>query len=357
MIVFREEGLRAQERDARRRGAELRGALRQRGGPLGPLDDALERAREDEAIDVAHVGGRSVGQLDGLGQIAALHEPARDGVRDLQRRVGALDGLEESRLRGGGAAGGRLKLAEQEARLDVGGLARERATERRLALGERAQSPGQRRVLHAAAQRLGRGALERAQRLERDGLRVFVGERRAGGAAQRLERGSAVVPRVREVRAREVALDAGRRLERALDLPGGVVETAEAHEQLSELGAHLGGVFVERQRALQLGGRVLPALLLLVEERARDVLVRLGAHGARHDDPVSDEPRDGPRPGRAARGDEHAEGRREPSSAGHRHKGMFPCFLGGFESRFVPTAASARARRARVSRGRMTSST
>ena len=39
------------------------------------------------------------------------------------------------------------------------------------------------------------------------------------------------------------------------------------------------------------------------------------------------------------------------------HSGMFPCFLGGLESRLLPIAASARTSLARVSRGRITSST
>jgi hypothetical protein len=39
------------------------------------------------------------------------------------------------------------------------------------------------------------------------------------------------------------------------------------------------------------------------------------------------------------------------------YSGMFPCFLGGFLSRLVFSAASARTSRARVSLGRMTSST
>ena len=41
----------------------------------------------------------------------------------------------------------------------------------------------------------------------------------------------------------------------------------------------------------------------------------------------------------------------------HRHNGMFPCFFGGFRSRFVSSPASAAISLARVWRGRITSST
>ena len=91
--------------------------------------------------------------------------------------------------------------------------------------------------------------------------------------------------RLGQVRLGQVADHRRRDGQRTGDLVGGVVATAEPDEQLRQLGPHLGRVGIERQHALELVGRLLPALFLFVEVRARHVLVGLGAHRARHHQP------------------------------------------------------------------------
>ena len=268
-------------------------------------------------------------------------------------------------------------------------------------LVERARRPRQHRQLHAPAQRLRRRAHQLARRLQRrrqvepghlrfgqlqvralHRLGVVVVERQHRRLAQRrdhLRAVGVVAVRVGEVRPGQVPLDRRRDLQRSRDLLGGVVEAADADEQLGQVGAHLGGVGIERQRALQLVGGFLPAFVLLEQHRARDVFVRLGADRARdHDAPLDDlrhrlrrrraatrkhDRRRGSAPTTRSRERSRASpggARRgrvwEPSQGSHPHNGMFPCFLGGLVSRLLPIAASARISLARVSRGRITSS-
>ena len=147
-----------------------------------------------------------------------------------------------------------------------------------------------------------------------DRLRVVAAERQRGGLAQRRDRPRAprlVRLRLGEVGLGEVPLHARPGLQRARHLLGRVVEPPQPDEQLRELRPHLRGVGIEGERALQLVGRLLPALLLLVELRPRHVLVSLGADRSREDDAPVHDLRDRRRRRRAPRRPRHEDAKHE----------------------------------------------
>ena len=136
---------RAQQRRARP-------ARRRAPGRLTTRSSALARAMPSRSL-AATFAVDAVSQLGDSEDVAARDEPARHGVGDLHRRVGALDGLEEGGLGVADPAHGGLQLAQQDARVDLGRLALEGGVERGLALVELAERPGERGVLQPAAQR------------------------------------------------------------------------------------------------------------------------------------------------------------------------------------------------------------
>ncbi len=78
-------------------------------------------------------------------------------------------------------------------------------------------------------------------------------------------------------------------LERGVDGRVRIGQASQAYEDLGQVSLQFRRVVVECQGPLQLGRRVLPALLLFIEERPAGVLVGTGTHRTRDDAPVVDQ--------------------------------------------------------------------
>ena len=206
------------------------------------------------------------------------------------------------------------------------------------ALPHVAQGPGRSHQVHVPGKRcrfapaeIGQGA-GRGRNVERQDLRLCQFEKDRLGRvrlvgeiylalrlSQGLHRCRHVPLCLPQVRLGHQAIGRDFDLERGTDGRGRIGKAPQAHEYLGQVGLQLRRFAVKDQGPLQLRRRLLPALLLFIDERAAGVLVGAGIHRTRDDPPIVDQLGDRRRLARASPQAHGGQGEKKLPSGSRNH--------------------------------------